>query len=408
MAFFGLQERCHRLLQIQAPLIRSKSVAPISKEYRAWRQRFLCDRIRLAISVLMVFLGIVALMNLGLILPALNRSGEQNPNLTSDRILFFLYILAAQELGLLLNWLLLRPPTSLPRIRLAFLGFSASVMLVPQIQHKVIGETILDLVGWIIFFMMQAVLIPVQWRWHLTSQVILLARMLFSLIGLNLDPPSVPDLMQEPIYTLVMVLAVCTFSVSNLGVYLYERLLIQEFELRQQLQLFLHAVSHDLCSPVTGTLMLLKNLHRDEQGQVFLPQPVINQMMDSQERQLQLINSLLEVHSQKIQGIQLQLQPLQLTPFVQELHLVAHQGQANLVVLVPPDLPLVMADPLQLRRVYENMIANALHYNRSIVCISLNAQMRGNWLYCTVSDNGQGMGQRECDRIFDRYSRGIN
>ncbi|HEY9735540.1 MAG TPA: HAMP domain-containing sensor histidine kinase [Trichocoleus sp.] len=388
------------------------AAVPLSKEYRAWRQQFVCDRIRLAIWISMALLAILALLNLGLILPALNRSGEQDPSLNSDRILFSLCILAAQELGLLLNLLFLRRRGALQHSHLAFLGFSAAVLLVPQVQHMLIGETALDLFDWIVFFMLQAVLIPVKWRWHLIVQMSLLSLTLFSVLGLDFDPPSLPDPMQGPIYTFVVVLAACIFFVADLGVYLYERLLIREFELRQQLQLFLHAVSHDLRNPVTGTLMLLKNLHRDDQGQITLSQPVINQVIDSQERQLQLIHSLLEVHSQEIRGIQLQRQPLPLAPLVQaiaqDLQPLAYQVQATVTSLVPSDLPPAMADPLQLRRVYENMVANALQYNRPGVCIHLNAQVRGNGLYCSVSDNGQGIGQAESRQIFERYSRGVN
>jgi two-component system sensor histidine kinase/response regulator len=63
------------------------------------------------------------------------------------------------------------------------------------------------------------------------------------------------------------------------------------------------------------------------------------------------------------------------------------------------------------------MVTNALQYNRPGLCITLNARLQGNYLYCTVSDNGQGIGHLDRDgttsltlqhRVFDRYSRGLN
>jgi signal transduction histidine kinase len=413
MALLALQKRARRWLVAQPPLSWPQAAAvPLSREYRTWRERFICDRIRLAIFISMALLAIMALLQLGLILPALNRSGEQDLSLRSDRVLFSLCVLAAQELGLLLNLLLLKRDCRLPKLQLAFWGFSGAVLMLPQLQHMLIGETLLDLGGWIIFSMLQAVLIPVKWRWHLIAQVSLLSLTLISWIALGFDSPSISDAMRVPVYIFFVVLASCVFFVADLGVYLYERLLIREFELRQQLQLFLHAVSHDLRNPVTGTLMLLKNLRRDDQGRVTLSPPVMNQVIESQERQLQLIHSLLEVHAHEAQGIQLQRQLLQVGPFVQsivqEQQSLAYQSQTRITSRVSPDLPPVMADPLQLRRVYENMIANALQYNRPGVCIRLDSKVKGNWLRCTISDDGQGMTLLECSRIFERYSRGVN
>ncbi|MBD0334987.1 MAG: HAMP domain-containing histidine kinase [Cyanobacteria bacterium Co-bin13] len=412
MPFLALQKQLIQLISIRPPAV------PPPKEYRLWRQQFIHDRLQLVIWVSIVFLAILSGLHLGVILPALNRSGQEDPTLSSDRILFLLCVLAAQELGLLLNLLLLRHPASIRYVRLAFLSYSGAVLLVPQLQHMLIGETFLDLGGWVIFFMLQAVLVPVRWQWHLASQLSLLGLLLLSLTVFHFDTPGLEESMQIPTYIYFVVLVGCIFFVANLGVYLYERLLIREFELRQQLQLFLHAVSHDLRNPVTGTLMLLKNLRRNDQGEVSLSSPVVNQMIDSQERHLQLINSLLEAHVQEVQGIVLQTQPLKLATFVQaivdDLQPLIDQDQSHVVSLVSPDLPPIASDPLQLRRVYENMISNALQYNRPGVCIKLNAQIKDCWLYCTVSDNGQGIGPIEGDgatwerSIFDRYSRGVS
>jgi signal transduction histidine kinase len=205
-----------------------------------------------------------------------------------------------------------------------------------------------------------------------------------------------------------------------LGIYLYEQQLMREFELRQQLQLFLHAVSHDLRNPVTGSLMLLKNLP-SQAGKVILDQTVVNQMIDGQERQLKLINSLLEAHAQEVTGIVLQRQPVQLRELLAAIALdfqpLLQQSQASIQVVISSNLPVVNVDPLQLRRVYDNMISNALQYNRSGLHISLDASVEGHYLRCTISDDGQGIGLATKGEstpislkhhIFDRYSRGIN
>ena len=294
------------------------------------------------------------------------------------------------------------------------------MLIVPQLQHMVVGDTMLDLGGWTIFFLLQAVLIPVHWSWHLISQASLMGLISISFLLFRFDFLGLPEGMQLPIFVLFTVVMACTFSVADFGIFLYERLLIREFDLRQQLQLFLHAVSHDLRNPVTGTLVLLKHLPAHK-GKVWMDQTVVDQMIAGQERQLKLINSLLEAHSQDMGGIVLHQEAIALRQLVNstilDLQPILNQMHGTTQVLIATDLPLAMVDPLQIRRVYDNLITNALQYNRPGLDITLNATQQGNYLHCTVSDNGQGISHPDAKdttsislkhRIFDRYSRGIN
>ena len=415
MSFAVAQKHLNRLLQIFPSVTRE----PMSQEYQRWLQRFIRDRIRLTLLVSMVLLAIIALVNLVIVIPALIQFGDEQIGLTLEQYRFYPYFFTAQQLGLLLNLLLLRKATSLTLLWWSFIGYSAAIFLSPQILYMLLGETTLDLGGWILFFMLQAVLIPVRWRWHLISQVNLLVITGLSVLAFRFDSPGIPAEMQSSIYIFVTVVILCVFCIVDFSIYLYERLLRREFELRQQLQLFLHAVSHDLRNPVTGTLMLLKNLP-SQAGKVIIDQAVIDQMVDGQERQLKLINSLLEAHTQEVQGILLQCQPVCLKPLLESIsndfQPLLRESQGQIRILAAADLPAIAADPLQLRRVYDNMITNALQYNPSGLCIELDAKTQGNCLYCRVSDNGQGIGliTGESHRhitphaqVFARYTRGV-
>lgn len=408
------------LHRLRRQLAQSLATPTASREYRRWRARFVRDRLRLINILSIVFLGILATLNLGLILPAIERSGETASILAEYGPVFLICLVVSQFLGLLLNLLLLHRMRSPAFTRWAFWGYSGAVLIVPQLQHMVVGDTMLDLGGWTIFFLLQAVLIPVHWSWHLISQASLMGLISISFLLFRFDFLGLSEGMQLPVFVLFTVVMACTFGVADFGIFLYERLLIREFDLRQQLQLFLHAVSHDLRNPVTGTLMLFKNLSAHE-GKVWIDQTVVDQMIAGQERQLKLINSLLEAHSQDMGGIVLHREAIALKTLVDAAVLdwqpMLNQRQGTTQVLIVADLPLAMADPLQIRRVYDNLITNALQYNRPGLDITLNATQQGNYLHCTVSDNGQGISHLDAEdttsislkhRIFDRYSRGIN
>lgn len=189
-----------------------------------------------------------------------------------------------------------------------------------------------------------------------------------------------------------------------------EQLRTLEAELRRQLNLFLHAVSHDLRNPVLGSSMVLNNLSNQPGDDIKLPRNILERMQESNQRQIDLINSLIDTHAAEIWGIALHQQPLALKPLVidaiVDLNPLMEKEQTQLKNCIPDDLPLVRVDPLQLTRVYQNLLANALKHNPPGLQIILDAELQGDWVYCTVTDNGVGITPEQCERLFDPYFRG--
>lgn len=185
---------------------------------------------------------------------------------------------------------------------------------------------------------------------------------------------------------------------------------------QEAVQVFLHAVSHDLRNPVTGGLMVLKSLLAEaeaKQGAAIVPQSVLQRMISSHDRQLALINSLLETQANAIAGMTLNLQPVNLHQFIE--HLAAdwepllQSEEATLNLFIPSDLPPVQADPDQLSRVYENLIANALKHNLPGLTLTLSAEVMNHQptkIRCLVQDNGMGISPEQSHTIFDLYKRG--
>jgi signal transduction histidine kinase len=128
------------------------------------------------------------------------------------------------------------------------------------------------------------------------------------------------------------------------------------------------------------------------------------------ERQLHLINSLLETHISEVQGISLHFEPVKISELVksitEDLEPLFVKTRATIHNLFLDDLPLVNADNLQLRRVFENLISNALNHNSPGLQITLQASLEGEMIRCLVQDNGVGMNEEQCLEIFERYSRG--
>jgi PAS domain S-box-containing protein len=181
-------------------------------------------------------------------------------------------------------------------------------------------------------------------------------------------------------------------------------------ELSQIKEDFLHAVSHDLRTPIMGMALVLQNLAKKPGDTISLSKSVLTRMIQSSDRQLSMINSLLEAHSSEMRGVVLNYESVKLSQLVPtivtDLEPLLLENQATLKNLIPDDVPLVTTDPAQLRRVYENLVTNALKHNLPGLTITLRVKVEEEMLHCIVQDDGVGMTQAECDSLFDRYARG--
>jgi signal transduction histidine kinase len=252
---------------------------------------------------------------------------------------------------------------------------------------------------------MMATLIPVGWRLHVISHMSVLAGYLGMTIALGIEFYLTPMHWIGLGWYLFWICGIC-----DITVYTYERLQQNEFDSRRQLRIFLHSVAHDLKTPVLGASLVLQNLLNRSGETLQVPRYVIERMVQGGDRQLHLINSLLEAHVSPTQGVVCQCEPTQLRDFTQaviaDVEPLLNRNQAVLANLVPADLPPVNADPLQLWRVFENLVMNALKYNPPGVKLTLKAIVESGMVRCSVQDNGVGISSDLCKQIFDLYSRG--
>jgi len=206
-------------------------------------------------------------------------------------------------------------------------------------------------------------------------------------------------------------------------------------ELNRLKDVFLHTVTHDLRTPVMGSLLVLKNLLKaatptvettPPPSQIPVPRKVLERMVEGSERQLAMINSLLEAHSSELRGVTLERELVDLPQFIQsvleDLEPILQRNQATWQGNFGTDLPLVMLDRAKLRRVYENLITNALKHNPPSIHLVVTAQLmtgsesccqghnqsqaRSPQICCTIQDNGQGIPEGDRDRLFNLYARG--
>ncbi len=184
----------------------------------------------------------------------------------------------------------------------------------------------------------------------------------------------------------------------------------------EALTIFFHAVSHDLRNPVTGLIMVLDNLIKANQNlennikdNIILPRTTLDRMRQSGDRQLALINSLLESHSNNVHGIVIHPQPTMIKEVIQAAidDLQGFLEETEVDLQVPFDLPLTDIDAASVCRVFQNLIANAIKHNPPNLKLTISAQINPeNMLLCEVNDNGVGLTREQSEHLFELYAQG--
>lgn len=373
-----------------------------SADYKAWRNRFVQGRLRLCLWLAFVCLLTFVIRDLYDMVFPLREMADLPRNLKA------LFLIIDGVMAGLLFLCLLVQQTHWGRRRPAvvFFGLSWSITLIPQVLATLEGIPLPDILSWSLVFLTQAALIPMLWKLHLISQAGTLAYYfgVYPILGIT-------TIHGEPIYNTSICLYLFWFClVCDLSVYLYERLQRAEFESRRELGAFLHTVTHDLRTPVMGSAMVLQNLLNSPDDRITVNRHVLERMLQGSDRQMNLLNSLLEAHACDHQGVLLQPEPIHLDKLVvaalADLESQLAKNQVTITNDVSTSLPPVYADAKQLQRVFGNLISNALKHNPPGICLSLEAVVEANLIRCSVQDNGIGMNAQQCRHLFDLYTRG--
>ena len=181
-------------------------------------------------------------------------------------------------------------------------------------------------------------------------------------------------------------------------------------EVQRRREEYLAFVAHDLRTPLSAISMAatVLELKLGEQGVM----PAVPQMLKTLRRNAQhlevLIAKVLEENSnlQTEVGIKLERRALDLWPLVEglihDLHPVAGTNSTQLINEVPDEL-IVSADASLLRRIFQNLIANAIKYTpRGAVKIGARNLGAVSAVECSISDNGAGIPVGLLDKIFDK------
>jgi signal transduction histidine kinase len=169
-------------------------------------------------------------------------------------------------------------------------------------------------------------------------------------------------------------------------------------------------IVHDLKTPLTSVLATLEMLADGDFGDVSTPQKVaIGDVESKSEDLLALIDDILEVARIEEANITLTLAPMAPGALLAELvHEWGHrfqQEQTTVFVSVADDAPIFTGDKGLIKRVFSNLIQNAVTHSSRAVHLELSARRAGHGVLFTVSDNGPGIPPEYHEVIFRKFGQ---
>jgi PAS domain S-box-containing protein len=170
----------------------------------------------------------------------------------------------------------------------------------------------------------------------------------------------------------------------------------------EELQQFAYVASHDLQEPLRTVSIYAQLLAKRFHGQLAGDaDQFIRFIVEGSERMEKLIHDLLDFSRVDARGADFFTRTNcdeALNDAIRNLHSLIEESGA---VVTRGQLPWVTGDPVQLTRLFQNLMVNSIKYRtQEVPRIHVNAQnQRGQWLF-SMRDNGIGIEPQYAEKIF--------
>jgi two-component system sensor histidine kinase SenX3 len=176
----------------------------------------------------------------------------------------------------------------------------------------------------------------------------------------------------------------------------------------QQME-FVAAVSHELRTPLAVIRSAGENLadgvvRSDEQIKKY------GDLVRNEGRRLtEMVEQILEFAGIQSGQRGFALRPVAVLPMIEDVVeascALIDAARLDVEIDVPPTLPPVLGDEPALRRMFQNLVGNAIKYGEGGGWIGVKARRAGRDVRITVSDKGIGIAAAEHGRIFEPFYR---
>ena len=183
-----------------------------------------------------------------------------------------------------------------------------------------------------------------------------------------------------------------------------DRLLVLE-RVDEQRSALLRSVSHDLRTPLASIRAVASDLRAGAAHTGAMHDELLGLVCDEAERLDRIVANLLSLSRIEAGALQPDRQAVALDELVG--YLVKRLGRLfeglDLQVCLPPGLPLVDVDYVQIDQVLTNLLENAARHSPSGTTVAVAATDLGDWVSVAVTDEGRGVDPTVRAKLFEPF-----
>lgn len=176
---------------------------------------------------------------------------------------------------------------------------------------------------------------------------------------------------------------------------------------------FISLASHQLRTPLSAVKWFGEMLLDGNAGKLTkLQEDYVTKIFKSNEREIELVNSLLNVSRIESGKIVVTKKMVDLRELVEniinDIKINKIWMDKHLTYTLDKEISMVELDPDLIKHVYINILNNAASYTNGTGKISLKVYLKNGKVISEIKDEGIGIPKEEQDRVFDRFFRASN
>jgi signal transduction histidine kinase len=175
----------------------------------------------------------------------------------------------------------------------------------------------------------------------------------------------------------------------------------------KELEAFTYSVSHDLRAPLRH-IIGFSNILMEEYGNTFDSNAChyLQRIEEGTRRMSRLVDELLTLARVGRHSLSFQMTGLN-SLITEVVNILTPESEGRQIEWKIADLPFVECDPILVKQVLQNLIANALKFTRprSCACIEVGQIQENGGPAIFVRDNGVGFSMKYADKLFGVFQR---